>query len=226
MSKLVKQFKREVQKNPQKVGLLGLLVVVAIWFWGPLVMPKSDPPRAKPKPVENAATATPSTTTAAAGASAVVWRWQDLDARLSTDPRMRSFDAGDVADERTKSKERNPFETPRDEADLEAAVDALIAEVLAEDEAERIAAEKVKMEVVDTPAYFDQRPLYLTSTFVGGTTRRAIINGRAYAEGVTMGVEAGREIVLKSVSDRRAVVEWNGRRRELKILRPGETGAE
>ncbi len=37
MSKLIKKFKREVKANPTKAAALGGTLVVAVWFWAPLL---------------------------------------------------------------------------------------------------------------------------------------------------------------------------------------------
>lgn len=47
LDKLLKQLKRDAAKSPQKAGLLALMVVVALYFWAPLVM-KRFPGNAKP----------------------------------------------------------------------------------------------------------------------------------------------------------------------------------
>jgi hypothetical protein len=220
MSKLVKQFKRELKTNPKKVGMLGLLVVVCGWFWGPLLFPKEDDRRPKPSSKPTVATAAPSSTgPTVAAASASAWRWQDLAAQIDADPRMRSLrpDGDDAA-------ARNPFTMPLSEADFDAEVDALIAEVVADAEAEALA--EAAAAVPPAPAYFDRRPLLLSSTIVGGGRRKAIINGQAFAEGSTLGSEDGRAMVLTAVEARRAIIEWNGHRRELTIPRPGESATE
>ena len=36
LDKLTKQFRRDMAANPKKAALLGLMVVVALYFWGPL----------------------------------------------------------------------------------------------------------------------------------------------------------------------------------------------
>ena len=36
-NQLIRQIRREATANPKKAGILGLLLVVALWFWAPLV---------------------------------------------------------------------------------------------------------------------------------------------------------------------------------------------
>jgi hypothetical protein len=48
LDKLLKRLKRDAAASPQKAGALGLMVVVALYFWAPLVMKYL--PKGKPKP--------------------------------------------------------------------------------------------------------------------------------------------------------------------------------
>jgi hypothetical protein len=48
LDKLLKRLKRDAAASPQKAGALGLMVVVALYFWAPLVM--KHLPKGKPKP--------------------------------------------------------------------------------------------------------------------------------------------------------------------------------
>ena len=47
LDKLLKRLKRDAAASPQKAGALGLMVVVALYFWWPLIMKGG---KAKPKP--------------------------------------------------------------------------------------------------------------------------------------------------------------------------------
>lgn len=47
LDKLFKQLKRDAAKSPQKAGALGLMILVALYFWAPLVMKNF---KGKPKP--------------------------------------------------------------------------------------------------------------------------------------------------------------------------------
>ena len=53
LDKLLKRLKRDAAASPQKAGALGLMVVVALYFWAPLVM--KHLPKGKPKPGATAA---------------------------------------------------------------------------------------------------------------------------------------------------------------------------
>jgi hypothetical protein len=222
MSKLVKQFQRDCKKNPKKVALLALLGIVCVWFWGPLVFPQSDVKRPTPKPTTAttptaAVAAVADSSTSSASASATIWRWQDLTERLAADPRMKS-----ALPVPKSENDRNPFAPPIVPIDIDAELATIADEVLAEVEPE---PEPEPEPVVETPqpSYFEQRTLVLSSTIVGGKRTSAVINGRAFPLGAELGTENGIAMKLISVEPRRAVVEWNGQRRELKILKPGET---
>jgi hypothetical protein len=53
LDKLLKRLKKDAAASPQKAGALGLMVVVALYFWAPLVM--KSLPKGKPKPGATAA---------------------------------------------------------------------------------------------------------------------------------------------------------------------------
>lgn len=214
MNRLIKQLRRDFQKNPKKAGMLGLLFLVAGWFWLPLIMPaEKKPSKTMPTAAAVPTAAVPALPTAAVAAP--TWRWQDLDRSLQQDPRMRS--AGLPA----SVEHRNPFLADVPPIDVDAAFEEILEDAIAEADAEKEAAIQARVVAAD-PALLDTLTLSLSSTIVGGRAKRAVINGRAFNEGETIGLESGLPIVLTQVEPRRAVVLWNGRRRELRILRPGE----
>jgi hypothetical protein len=99
LDKLLKQLKRDAAKSPQKAGALGLMVLVALYFWAPLVMKNF---RGKPKP--GTATATgpvilrddPILVKAAAHPSTNVAHWDRVRQALAQDRMMLAVahDAG------------------------------------------------------------------------------------------------------------------------------------
>jgi len=194
---LIKQLRREAARNPAKAGVLGLLVVVALWFWAPLVWGwigsregTSQPsPILPPQVTSNASGAAPaSTATAAAPATT----WQQLVEWRKQDPRTTAAD--------TLKTRRDPFH-------------AIPAPVV---EAEVKAAPKAAP-VVLTP---EQLGLKLSSTVVGSDRRVALINGRIFREGqvIKCGKEA-QEILfrLAEIHSRHVVLERDGHRFELAI---------
>ena len=215
MDRLIKQLRRDFQKNPKKAGMLGLLFLVAGWFWLPLILPAEKKP-SKKMPTAAAVPTAADLVSPTAAVAAPTWRWQDLDRSLQQDPRMRS--AGPAA----TNEQRNPFLAHVAPIDADAAFDEILAEAAAEAEAEAQAAVQETVVAAADPGLLDTLTLSLSSTIVGGRAKRAVINGRAFNEGETIGLESGIPIVLAQVEPRRAIVAWNGRRRELRILRPGE----
>ncbi len=55
LEKLTKQLRRDVAANPKKAALLGLMVVVALYFWGPLVWKFASVAGGKPRSNANLA---------------------------------------------------------------------------------------------------------------------------------------------------------------------------
>lgn len=208
MDKLLKQLQRDFKRNPKKAGMLGLLFLVAGWFWIDLIFPKQEKRPVKP----TAATAAPvaAVVSPATVAAAPTLRWQDLRRALETDPRMQSVSLPE------DGARRNPFVAVITvDAEFDDVVAERLAEIAAEQEASTITPEEAS-------PLLNTMPLVLSSTIVGGRKSRAVINGRGFDLGATIGVKNELPIVLTVVEPRRVIIEWNGSRRELRILRPGE----
>jgi hypothetical protein len=212
MDKFIKQLKRDFQKNPKKVVLLGVLGVVCLWVCLPLVLPKEEKKPVRKSPVVAAVAA--SSPSASAQAAAPAWRWQDLDRYLNEDPRMRV--AAPLA---AAEAPRNPFEADIAAFDIDAAMDEYLEEAAAE-------AEQQVVKSAPNRSLLDAVPLALSSTVVRGELRSAVINGRVFREGDRVTAPGGEPLVLAIVEPRRAVVEWQGLSRELRILKPGEMPAK
>lgn len=218
-AKLSKQLQRELKANPQKAGALGLLCLVAAWFWGPLIF-KSDPK--KPAPVAAAPTATTAAaTTATPDATAVstakpLMDWRTLSSRLEADPSMRS-----VAGKNDEEVERSPFDAPIKIA-KEDPIDQDLYDLLEEASAAGMLDERPVITKQMTSTALNACPLRLTSTLVGPRARTAVINGQAFSQGMVLGKFNGVELVLEYVGERSAMIAWNGMKRELRIPKPGE----
>jgi hypothetical protein len=96
-TKMVKQLKREALANKGKASVLGLVVLIALYFWLPLVADcfKSAPDgEAVAQPVAAAAApAAPTGSSASPEAEQVEWPahpWLDLIAWMDSDPMMKS----------------------------------------------------------------------------------------------------------------------------------------
>lgn len=217
-AKLSKQLQRELKANPQKAGALGLLCLVAAYFWGPLIF-KSDPKKPVPAAAAPVAATTPTTTpeTMTTPSSNQHLDWRTLSNKLKTDPSMRS-----VTGKSDAEIARSPFDAPVKEV-KETTPDDDLFDLLAEAEADGLFDEQPVITKQMTSAVLNTYPLRLTSTLVGSRARTAIINGKAYSSGATLGKLNDVEMVLENVRARSVVIAWNGMRRELRIPKPGET---
>jgi hypothetical protein len=212
LAKITKQLKREFKANPTKAAVLGVLVVVAAVFWGPLLFKSDDKPK---KPAAAAGTVevvgTPAAAPAAAARKAPAVDWRVLARGLEADPRMRT--QATIADDAD-----NPFRAKTaDEENAEWY--ALLDELAVVEPADMPKVEAPK------PRAFDEYPLTLSSTIVGKRFRSAVINGKARNIGAEIDRFDGNAVVLAEVEPNRAVVEWNGKRRALKLPKPGERPA-
>lgn len=218
-AKLSKQLKRELKANPQKAGALGLLCLVAAYFWGPLLFKSED------KKVMPATAAPNAATTVAAGSAPEAptiastkpnWDWRTLSNRIESDPSMRS-----VTGKSEVEGARSPFDAPV-KVEKQEPIDGELVDLLEEAYLAGILDEKPVITKQMTSAALNAYPLRLSSTLVGTRARTAIINGKAFAQGTPLGKLNNVELVLEYVDPRSAVVAWNGMRRELRIPRAGE----
>jgi hypothetical protein len=171
LAKLVKLAKKEFARNPKKVAILGVLLLVAGWFWAPLIWKSvggssSGTGSGKATVAATGTTAPlgaapgtgvlpPSPTPAAASEPAVSWR--QLREWMDADPRM--------APVRAIESERDPFGPPPNRGS------AAGAQAIAE-------SERARQDI--TP---QEAGLKLTSTIVGPSRGLAKIGGKIYAEG-------------------------------------------
>lgn len=202
IAKLKQRFEREAKKNPKQVVVLGLLLLVAVWFWIPLVwkwLPTSAASESHsiaPRTVASVpAAGTPGENPAAPeGLSAPLPQWQKLAEWMQHDPLM--------APATQLASERDPFTSP-----------ALEVSEVAEPE------EQPPVVAVD-PWTPERVGLTLTSTIVGPKRRAALISGRAYAEGRNIVQPQGQQLVvfkLIEVHPKHIVLERNQQRYELKL---------
>jgi len=230
LQKLSKQLKRELKANPQKAGMLGVLVLVAGWFWGPLVF-KSEEKKKTPAVAASATTpttagATTSGTTDVAAVPSTAGKermdWRELSSRLQSESAMTSVFGNSVPGKSAKHEARNPFDAPvitevePEEDELYALLEAANEAGLFDDETKPVITKEMNSAALN--AY----PLQLSSTLVGSRARTAIINGKAYPQGKTIGKINEVELVLEYVDPRSATIAWNGAKRELRIPKPGE----
>jgi len=181
LSKLGKRLKREAAANPKKAAILGIVVLVALYFWAPLtwkwlrnafssdtsdVAPASAPTNAiaGTLPATSSApeaTVKPAAATASPGVNQPSWEqiaaWMDKDPRTKVGPLLQNV--------------RDPFATPSAEVNDEQAEEAVV--------------EKARAAAI-TP---DAAGLTLTGTVIGPDRRVVFINGKSYKEGETVVVD-------------------------------------
>ncbi len=216
-SKLTRQLRRELTANPKKAGVLGLLGLVALYFWAPLVwgwvvkekptnQPASSSVAANAPPPAWAEVAKESPTTAEKETTTTP-PWDQLVEWIKQDP--NTSPAGELG------HLRDPFR----------AVGKEVAKTDPGEEEKNKAAPKPQPVVVDaTPG---ELGLALSSTVIGSRRRAALINGRTYELGQTIKIDKdGQHIafVLVEVHPWKAVLERLGKRYDLTIPRPATSG--
>lgn len=207
-SKLVRKLKREITASPKKAGALGLMVVVAGWFWWPLLMEWFGP-AASPAPAAPAAAATNSPAPVSGAApvqqpevpKTAKLSWQEVAGRIDADPLMRpSFNPEEVDD---------PFRAPPPPAPVELATPQL----------------------VEKPVVTPQAAgLSLTSTMVGARRSLARVLGKSYGIGdriTAVDKDLGElEFEVVGIEPRKIVLERDHKRFDLEIpVSPSKTGS-
>ncbi len=203
---LATKLQREVQANPVKAGALGLLLLVAGYFWAPLLMgffkssetPVAAEPAATP-PLNSAAPGTASVgqTDPQAGPDTTTYDWRKHAQLADEDPLMRP----DVE----LPGDRDPFDSPEITAPPVTPQPA---------ETQPVIAEPL------TPADLG---LVLGTTLLGPHKKVAEIGGKSYTVGdlIDIGDEAGgASFEVLEIEPRRVVLGSEGMRYELTISRP------
>jgi len=207
LKKLAKRLRHEASANPKKAAVLGLLLLMAIYFWAPLVrrwvLPEAGA-EGQSADVRSSAGAqgaldgpSPGDERRGTSVGPEPLDWQQVLAGMASDPRTRPA-AGLL-------RRRNPFVAPmvaggRGPADLAAQA---------------------------APWTPEQLGLQLSATVVGPARRTAMINGRAFRQGRTVTVtKDGRQIEFRLVEirPRQVVLEGNGQRFVLSIPEPPGAG--
>lgn len=204
--------------NPKKAAFLGLLLVVAMYYWAPLVWGWIGPANSHAKeakaalgqeiPSPNATGAVPSpgstgdpNTTTQGKKPTPDRSWDELVRCIEQDPRMKP--AGGLA------SSRDPFHP-------------VVREV-----AEKPKNDEMKAAEAAATMTPEKLGLVLSSTVIAPRRRTALVNGRAYEQGQTIhAAKDGRqyEFTLSEVHPRRIVLKREDRQYELAIPRPASTG--
>jgi len=203
LSKLVKQLRREATGNPKKSAALGLLLLVALWFWAPLVkgLFVKDNPAAEAKPAKPAKPAADLSPTSVANLTSQPgtepkkpekprYPWHQLVQWMEEDPRTSAVDPF--------FRQRDPFSKA-----------------------------KTRL-VIEKPEELSKSlGMELTSTIVGTHHRVARINGKTYQEGSLVQIaKDNREIEfrLEKVERRQVVLSRDGKHFELKLAGSPDSG--
>jgi hypothetical protein len=208
MSLLLK-IKREIKAKPLKAAGLGVLLLVAAYFWAPLLRGMIAPreaapatPASNPGPVAAAATGpgVPAAPAPAAQAAAptsidsVIYDWRKYANLIDEDAAMRAGAA--------LPGSRDPFVSPQPPAPEKPA------------EEPKVAAGPI------TPA---EAGLLLTTTLLGARKKIAEISGKSYTIGDRVKVltdEFNASFRVVEIYPRRVILESHGKRYELRIPRP------
>jgi hypothetical protein len=202
LSKLAKQLRREAKANPKKAALLGLLVLVALYYWGPMVwgwvaadeaagsLP-DGPPAAAVASLDAATPGTSKPPPTPEQKSTAPRPWKQLDEWMRRDPMTTPVE--DV------TGWHDPF-----------AVAAAEPQVVGPDDAQNeqslLSPETLGIE--------------LSGTLVGPRRRVALIGGKAYQEGQKVKIDRDGQSIefeLAEVHSRRIVLGREGRRFDLLI---------
>lgn len=231
LGRLRKKLRREIAAHPAKAAVLGILCVVALWFWAPLLWGWIAPPGDAPATVETPPAAVPqlpglpAAVAAPAEASQPVsadYPWQQVVRWMEQDPRTRPVEPLPAGDEsaaaslanwlpwsRREPVGRDPFFPPES------------AEV-AGDEEELVPAEPSPPPVVRP----EDAGASVSAVVVGPGGGTAIINGRAYREGEQVAFEKdGRAyvFVLAEIQRGEVVLARDGKRHVLTMPLPTDT---
>lgn len=206
--KLIRQLRRELTANPKKSAILCLLLLVAVWFWAPLIMKwfgNNQETIAKTAPAVNApSNAGPNDSQTAnsngneAGGNAsgddaktATPHWHQVLTWIQSDPLMHTH--------LPQGEQRDPFAPAKSR---------LAAQKLSQHSAEPPPQEL-------TPA---QAGIALRSTVVSSRMKTALINGRAYHENQTVSAPNGQDhFTLVEIRVDGIVLARHGQSFELKL---------
>lgn len=161
LDKVVKTLRRDLAANPMKAGVLGVLLLGGLYFWGPLIWKwvgkKGTPAAAVAAPAQEHASepnAAVQTVAEEVKLQDSPFEWQEIQRQRDADPFMRSADYQPQWDQKFQVSAVTP-----------------VAQRLEEVES-------------NTQEQLDPRDLglVLQGVFIGTRTKKAIINGTVYCE--------------------------------------------
>jgi len=227
LRKVVKQLRREFVADPKKGVVLGLLGVVALWFWAPMVSGWLAPKESTADVAAVVATTESGEAVATGKTAESQHNWEELVEWIENDPQMspaelrrretfaniwRWWPLSDPA-----SQPRDPFQIPQ----------SLTAQTQPENEAEAESEQENEAAIAVGDVTPQGLGLLLSGTLVGRDRAVARIGGKTYRAGNTVAVtKDGQQIVfeLVEVHPRRIVLQRDGEQYELSIAGPGDSG--
>ncbi len=206
LNRLSRQLRREATANPQKAALLGLLLLVAVYFWGPLVLGWISPGEAADETVAVPDAATTRQAIAEAPPSneggvlaTETFTWQQLEQWRAANPLAKPIAwQSDRRDPFRGSPEIAAVAEDDEETEAEQTVGPLIAE---------LTLESLRLELVSTIVGRGRRVAFLKSDAL--VDERAPAGHGAYDEGETVTLASdGRqvELVVSEVQPRQVVL--------------------
>jgi hypothetical protein len=169
LEKLIKQLRRDMTANPKKAAALGVMILVALYFWGPLAWNWIAPSASKRSSKMNTSAliltddpAEPTQQHKARGGAK--FRWEKVRELVKHDSRMVSatFDPTWI----------DPF--------------AKSAAAISSEAAAAAQSDAVTSAAAAAPVEFSDLGIVLGGVFVGARSRVATINGEAHREGETI----------------------------------------
>jgi hypothetical protein len=211
-SALTRRLRREAAANPAKAGALALVLLIALWFWTPLIIhwcsPASGSTDATVAPSVTAeqssppSSATGKTVPAGGATPPPAEPWQQLLQRIEQDPHMRPS--------RRSGGSRNPFGPS--------------AAALA---AAKVSQEKTNSHAPPPELLPADAGLVLNSTLVGSGRRMALIGGEPYFEGDVVPASHGSEgFRLIGIFPRRVELQRQGKNYGLEIKSTSPSGRD
>ena len=207
VQRLARQLRREATANPKKAVILGVLVLLAAYYWIPMATgrfgdrsptpPTASPRATGPTPAVELGGGGGTAKETGSGPESPTWRWDELASWREADPRtspVPEWPAG-----------RDPFRRAGEDA-------------VTEDEPPPPVAAAI------TPPSLG---LTLSGTIVSPERRAAVIGGRVYAEGSRLELvnrDGPIVFVLSEVGPRHVVLEREGTHFELVLPERAITG--
>jgi len=200
---------REITVSPKKATILGLLLLVAVWFWAPLVWkwltPKSTSSDETTTPASTPPSGAKPVALDAAGdeqSEAEKHSWKEVSQWIKSDPRMTA--ATDLPGR------RHPFDPVEPPPSKTVPVDE-------KKQKETELAVALAQSIPDP----ESLGLVLSSTIVGTDGRAALVNGRTYRVGATIQLDhEGKPIEFRLTEIRSDSIVLQRRKKQFEVRLP------